>query len=181
MSQLQRVTKEQAVIFTNQHKGADFSECGNYRYRLWRIWDEQKPKAMCIGLNPSTANGEKNDATISILIRMLDILGFGGFYMMNCFPYITSNPKLLKRNPASDSWNNDLLTVTAFMCSDIIFSWGGFKVIKETGRDKELIEMFPNAKCFAKSKDGSPIHPLAMQERNGRNPNKPELILYNKI
>lgn len=168
----------QGTLIKNETKGADFSGDGQYRYRLWRIWDEEKPRAMCIGLNPSTANGEKNDATISILIRMLDILGYGGFYMMNCFPYITSNPKLLKHNPVSDEWNDNVLTVTASLCSDVIFAWGGFKVIKDTGRDKQLIDMFPNAKCFGKSKDGSPIHPLAMQERNGRNPNKPELFTF---
>lgn len=160
-------------------RGADFSADGNYRYKLWRIWDADKPKAMCIGLNPSTANGDKNDATISILIRMLKTLGYGGFYMTNCFAYITSNPKLLKHNPMSDEWNNNVLTTTAFRCSDVIFAWGGFDVIKKTGRDKELIEMFPNAKCFDKSKDGSPIHPLAMQERNGRDPNNPVLQYYN--
>lgn len=168
-------------LFENINKGADFSEDGNYRYRLWRIWDEEKPKAMCIGLNPSRANAEKNDATISILIRMLAKLGYGGFYMMNCFAWITSDPKLLKHNPMSDEWNNNMLTITASLCSEVIFAWGGFKVIKEKERDKELIEIFPNAKCFGKSKDGSPIHPLAMQERNGRNPNKPELFNYQEI
>lgn len=162
-------------------KGAEFSDCGKYRYKLWRIWDDSLPKVMCIGLNPSTANEDKDDATISILKRMLPILGYGGFYMMNCWAFITSDPKLLQVNPMSDEWNNNLLTVTAASCADVIFAYGGFKIIKQTGRDKELMEMFPNAKCFAKSKDGSPIHPLAMQERNGRNPNKPELILFNPL
>lgn len=161
-----------------QPAGAEFSECGKYRYRLWRIWDESKPKAMCIGLNPSTANADKDDATISILKRMLPILGYGGFYMMNCWAFITSDPKKLMINPMSDEWNNNILTVTAASCVDVIFAYGSFKIIKQKGRDRELIKMFPNAKCFAKSKDGSPIHPLAMQERNGRNPNKPELIPY---
>ncbi len=163
-----------------ENNGADFSNDGLCRYRLWRIWDTAKPKAMCIGLNPSTANKEKNDATISILIKMLTILGYGGFYMTNCFPFITSDPKLIKHNPMSEMWNDNVLTITAALCSDVIFAWGGFKVIKDEGRDKELIEMFPRAKCFDKSKDGSPIHPLAMQKRNGRDPNNPKLIKYNQ-
>jgi hypothetical protein len=25
---------------TQMNQGAHFSECGNYRYKLWRIWDE---------------------------------------------------------------------------------------------------------------------------------------------
>lgn len=98
--------------------------------------------------------------------------------MMNCWAYITSKPELLKINPMSDEWNNNLITVTASKCKDVIFAWGTFKIIKELGRDKELIEMFPNAKCFGKNADGSPFHPLAMMPRNGRDPNNPTLIKY---
>lgn len=148
-------------LFSNG-KGADFSNCGMYRYKLWRIWNDELPKVMCIGLNPSTANGDTNDATINILIRVFSKLGYGGFYMMNCWPYITSDPKLLKHNPMSDEWNNNLMTVVASECVDVVFAWGAFKIIKESGRDDELKEMFPNAKCFGVNKDGSPFHPRAL-------------------
>lgn len=158
--------------------GAEFSNDGKYRYKLWRIWDNSKPLTMCIGLNPSTANGYKNDQTISYLIKMCSALGYGGFYMMNCWAYISSKPENLKNNEMSDEWNNSAITVTASKCKDVIFAWGTFKIIKEKGRDKELEEMFPNAKCFGKNKDGSPFHPLAMMPRNGRDPNKPTLIEY---
>ena len=60
----------------------------------------------------------------------------------------------------SDEWNNNTLTVIASKCQDIIFSWGNFDVVKETGRDKELSEMFPNAKALHINKNGSPKHPL---------------------
>lgn len=161
------------------NSGADFSHDKSRRYRLWRIWDLEKPKALCIGLNPSKANGEKNDATIRILIKMLMKLGYGGFYMMNCWTYITSKPEMLQIDESSNSFNDAFIKITASECQDVIFAWGDFKVIKEKGRDKELISMFPNAKCFGKSKSGSPLHPLAMSERNGRNPNNPELFLFN--
>lgn len=166
-----------AELFGDEAKGAEFSEDGKYRYKLWRIWDAAKPKAMCIGLNPSTANATDNDATIRNLISMLTKLGYGGFYMMNCFAYITSKPKLLMHNPVSDEWNNNMLTVVASQCDDVIFSWGTFKVIKELGRDKELIEMFPNAKCFGINKDGSPFHPRALTYIKGGLDN-PKLFTY---
>lgn len=167
-------------LFDNEivnDNGAEFSECGKYRYRLWRIWNNKLPKAMCIGLNPSTANANKNDPTIDNLKRILSKLGYGGFYMMNCFAYITSDPKQLKHNPMSDEWNNNMLTVVASQCEDIIFSWGNFKIIQETGRDKELEEMFPNAKCFGINKNGTPFHPLALMY-NGT-VNSPQLLNYN--
>lgn len=143
-------------------KGAEFSTCGKYRYKLWRIWNKELPQVMCIGLNPSTANADQDDQTIQNLRRILTKLGYGGFYMMNCFAYITSDPKLLKHNPMSDEWNNNVITVTAAKCEVIIFAWGNFAIVRETGRDKELEEMFPNAKCFGFNKNGTPMHPLAL-------------------
>jgi len=39
----------------NLKTDAKFSACRKYRYALWRNWDESKPYAMIIGLNPSTS------------------------------------------------------------------------------------------------------------------------------
>lgn len=156
--------------------GADFSECGRYRYKLWRIWDETLPRAMCIGLNPSTANATKTDPTITNLIKMLKILGYGGFYMMNCWPFISSKPENLKHNPVSDEWNNNLLTIVSSKCQDVIFCWGNFDIVSKKGRDIELAEMFPNAKCFGLTKSGKPFHPLAMMYAGKTN--EPQLIKY---
>ena len=64
-------------------KGADISSCERYRYSLWRIWDENKPLIGFVGLNPSTADGEFDDKTISRCIKFCEEWGFGGFYMMN--------------------------------------------------------------------------------------------------
>lgn len=164
--------------------GADFSECGKYRYRLWRIWDKSRPLAMCIGLNPSTANGVKNDQTISYLIKMLGILGYGGFYMMNCYPLISSKPDVLREfeedayHDKEDIENTRFLMETAHEVKDVIFAWGMFPIIKKDGRDKMFSGYWPNALCFGINKDGSPFHPLAMMPRNGRDPNNPKLQKY---
>lgn len=76
-----------------QSKEAKFSGCGKYRYWLKRIWDADKSFAMCIALNPSTANGDKDDPTITRLSNLLNAHGFGGFYMTNLFALISSNPE----------------------------------------------------------------------------------------
>ena len=31
--------------------GAEFSACGRYRYKLWRVWDAAQPPVMFIMLN----------------------------------------------------------------------------------------------------------------------------------
>lgn len=140
--------------------GAHFSEDRKYRYSLWRIWDKTKPLVMFIGLNPSTANETESDHTIESVIRISKHNGYGGFYMMNCWAYIATDPKYLKHNPLSDEWNNNMLSTIATKCKDIVFAWGSFKIVKELGRDKDLSEMFPNAKALFINKNGSPKHPL---------------------
>jgi hypothetical protein len=157
--------------------GAEFSPCGNYRYKLWRIWDENKPLAMCIGLNPSTANGTKNDQTISYLIKMLTILGYGGFYMTNLFAIISSKPEILLTHPDPVGENDYKLMEVKSFCRDVIVCWGGFKQAEE--RIKVVLPKFPNSLCFGVSANGKPFHPLAMMPRNGRDPNNPSLTFYN--
>lgn len=139
---------------------AVFSECGKYRYHLFRQWDGGKPTAMCIGLNPSTANGIKDDHTIRILIKTLTALGFGGFYMCNLYALITSKPEKLSECPDPVAENAKYIDTIAATCSSIIFCWGTFK--QAYFRGKLMKQKFPNAQCFGKNKDGSPFHPRAL-------------------
>lgn len=121
---------------------------------------------MFIGLNPSKADESEPDQTIKSVERISRHNGYGGFYMMNCFAYIATNPDLLMHNPMSDEWNNNMLTVTAAKCKVVVFAWGNFKIVQETGRDKELIEMFPNAYVIGFNKNGSPVHPLYQKSKS---------------
>ncbi len=45
-------------------RSAVISDCGHYRLRLDRVWDDRLPPMVICGLNPSTADGEKDDPTI---------------------------------------------------------------------------------------------------------------------
>lgn len=154
--------------------GAEFSKCGNYRYKLWRIWDVNLPKAMCIGLNPSAANASKNDPTINYLIMMLTKLGYGGFYMMNLFAWITSDPAqlLMCDDPMGD--NEKKLKQVEKICDEVIVCWGNFKQARQ--RIEEVLPNYPKAKCFGKNKNGTPFHPLALMY-NGTSKN-PQLFYY---
>lgn len=155
----------------NMKRGATFSECGNYRYVLWRIWDESKPMAMCVGLNPSTANGEKDDHTIRLLIKYIGELGFGGFRMMNLYALIDSKPEALSACPDPVKENDKYLQLIAEDSDEIIFCWGQFK--QAEWRAKKVKAMFPNSKCFMKSKSGTPVHPRKLGYIKDY---KPELI-----
>lgn len=138
--------------------GALFSDCRKFRYRLWRIWDDTKPLAMYIGLNPSTANAFKLDNTVTKVGKVSKHNGFGGFYMMNLFSLVSQYPEdlLTCENPIMD---NDIhLLEVSKICHEVVFCWGVFKESKK--RCQQIIEMFPNALCFKHTKDGSPWHPL---------------------
>lgn len=141
-------------------KSAEFSECGKYRYQLTRIWSGDKKVAMCIGLNPSLASDQVDDATIRILIGSLRHLGYGGLHMVNLYALITPKPSELFNHPNPLGLNNEWLQSTALISQEIIFCWGAFK--KADHRAKEIKKMFPSALCFGKNQDGSPWHPRAM-------------------
>jgi hypothetical protein len=141
------------------NNGAEFSECRKYRYALWRIWDSDKPLIMFVGLNPSTANEHKDDATIRRVKKFAHLWGYGGVYMMNCFPYVSTNPDHLY-DFGNTAMNDHWLNKAAKVADEIIFAWGTFPIVKKLGRDKELTQMFPNAKALVINIDGSPRHPL---------------------
>lgn len=142
--------------------GATFSTCRKYRYALWRIWDADKPLVMFIGLNPSTANETEVDPTIESVIRISKYNGYGGFYMMNTFPYVSTiaNELIAIANSEESRMNDAWLNNISKKCKDVVFAWGNFKVVKDLKRDIELQQMFPNAKCITRNKNGSPGHPL---------------------
>lgn len=155
-------------IIKSENKGANFSKDGKYRYALWRIWDDRNldilgPRyAMCIGLNPSTANGETDDATIRRLRGLIKELDYAGFYMCNLFGYITPYPEVLEavgyENAIGE--NDKYLFEIRGHCADVIFCWGNFNV--HTRADK-VKEYFPDGLCFGKNKNGSPKHPLYLK------------------
>ena len=120
--------------FAEVETGANFSADRKYRYSLWRIWDRSKPLVMFIGLNPSTANESDNDPTIKSVIRISKHNGYGGVYMMNCFPYISTDPGQLFACSHS-VYNEELLKETAEKCQDVVFAWGNFQVVQKLGVD----------------------------------------------
>lgn len=143
----------------NRESGAIFSANRKHRFALWRVWDNDKPKIMFIGLNPSTASENLNDPTIRRVKAFAKSWGYGGFYMMNLFPIVSSDPKILRSGDRRLIGNNDKwLTTIGGMCRDILFAWGNFKEAEQ--RAKEVCKLFPDAICLGVNKNGSPKHPL---------------------
>jgi hypothetical protein len=144
-----------------KQSNAIFSEDKNYRYVLSRIENPQKEIIMFVGLNPSTANESKNDATITKITKIVRNNGFGGFYMLNLFGIVSAYPEILTKDIVASVGDNDkYLLEYSQKVNKIVFCWGGFKEAKE--RAEIVKKMFPNKNlCYLHlNKDESPKHPL---------------------
>lgn len=67
-----------------------------YRWTLRRAWGAGPPVLWC-GLNPSNADGRRDDPTILREIGLSYRWGFGSMVKVNLFPLITSKPAELRR------------------------------------------------------------------------------------
>jgi hypothetical protein len=129
---------------------------GERRYQLWRIWDEKKPLLLYILLNPSHANAEDDDRTVSKLMNFTKNFGFGGFYLGNIHSYITPYPSVLKNKILKkDSANVKHLKIMINKCEKVVFGWGNAGDIPNW-----LNGIVERAFCFGLNQNGSPKHPL---------------------
>lgn len=72
--------------------GAVLSDDGLYRYSLWRRWNVDKPRALWIMLNPSTADASVDDPTIRRCIGFARRWGMGGIRVVNLYPFRATKP-----------------------------------------------------------------------------------------
>jgi hypothetical protein len=133
-----------------------FSKDRNHRLWLYRGWDAGKCLVV-IGLNPSNFYENKNDNTITKVIKIARYNGYSGVYMCNLFTFITPYPKSIIMDDNDYGIANNVLKEFG-EGRDVCFAWGNFKEAET--RAKEVIAMFPHAFCLKKNKNGSPKHPL---------------------
>lgn len=139
--------------------GCDFSPCRTWRYTLFRRWDQDKPYCMFIGLNPSTADEERNDPTVRRCIRFAHDWGYGALYMMNLFAVRTPDPAVMKRQPDPvGPKNNQWLKAISLDAGLIVAAWGTHGTFMD--RAANVMRFLPDLHCLKVTKDGHPQHPL---------------------
>lgn len=137
--------------------GAVFSDDLTLRFALWRVWDNQKPIIGQIGLNPSTAGADKNDATIARSVVRAHKCGFGGLIQTNKYPHIATNPKDLDRLIGIEE--NDLYIRKMVELTQIqLCMWGS--IINDIFRSQQVYKMLRNPYCLGINPDGQPKHSL---------------------
>ena len=138
---------------------AKLSECRQYRYALWRTWDDSKPYAMFVGLNPSTADETDDDPTIRCCIVFAKDWGYGGLCMANLFAYRATDPSNMFSaqdpiGPQNDVWLERLAKDAGI----VVAAWGNHG--GHLGRSKIVSALIPNLQCLKVNKSGEPAHPL---------------------
>lgn len=88
---------------------ARFSRCGRYRWWLRRRWRDGAPTLLFLGLNPSSADGTRDDPTLRRLIGFADGWGYGAVEVMNLFSWISADPAALRQaaepvGQRTDAW-----------------------------------------------------------------------------
>lgn len=147
-------------------RDATISENGKYRYTLYRRWDAKKPRLVFIGLNPSIANGVRDDNTVRRLIGFATTWGYGSFVLLNLFAYISTDWKALTWVPDPIGIRNDEYLKLYTVGHDVIIMWGGNKHWLVEKRAQEVIEILKlqtqdrKIFCFGRNVDGTPCHPL---------------------
>ncbi len=155
--------------------GAEFSECRRYRYALWRRWDWQgyAKQVMFIGLNPSTADETKNDATIRRCIQFARDWGFCGVIITNAYAWCCTNPKKLKSvsDPIGPD-NDDVINRFQSQAGLIIAAWGTHCPLE---REDQICQAIAQGQsdpltrtlhCLGRTKAGRPRHPLYLPKHS---------------
>lgn len=140
-------------------RSAQFSPCRNYRYVLWRWWDREKPYAMFIGLNPSTADEKTDDPTIRRCIDFASDWGYGGLCMTNLFALRATDPHVMMKHSEPVGFENDkYILELSKQAGIVIAAWGTKGAFQH--RDDTVYAMVENIKCLGLTKGGYPRHPL---------------------
>lgn len=139
--------------------GAIFSDDRKHRFKLWRIWQPEPRMIVFIGLNPSTADETTNDPTVRRCINYARRWGYGGMFMANIFAYRATDPADMKAaaDPIGEH-NDSFLNSMVAECETAVACWGTHGAHRE--RHAEVTGFLSGLKCFGKTKEGFPRHPL---------------------
>jgi hypothetical protein len=143
-------------------RDAVISPCGRYRYLLRRAWDYNKPRALFIMLNPSTADAEVDDATIRSCRRLVTCLGYGSFEVVNLFSWRATDPGELATVPDPVGPDNgNTIDAAIRRCDIVICAWGAFPLGRLSAMHmSERIRAMRPTFCLGTTKNGAPRHPL---------------------
>jgi len=123
---------------------ARFSPDRTRRYVLTRRWKGGGAGTVAfIGLNPSTADGRRDDHTVRTCWLRALAWGYDALVLVNLYPLVATDPRDLRRDTGRIEQVNDATVLGRATAADRVLA-------AERG-----VELF----CLARNRDGSPRHP----------------------
>lgn len=150
-------------------RSAWISECGQYRYHLLREWNPHDAKLTFCMLNPSTADGSVDDATIRRCMAFAKREGFGGIVVVNLFALRSTDSAALRTHPDPIGPQGD--AVFRFLAKEqqgrkVVLGWGADPAAtpeRVRAVTTLLREGGCTLRCLGITKDGHPRHPLYLR------------------
>jgi hypothetical protein len=149
-------------------RSAIVSACGTYRYRLGRRWANEAPLCFVM-LNPSTADGANDDATIRKCIGFAVRYGFGSIDVVNLFAYRATDPRQLKAagylvGPHNDGWIEIAARNATRAGGEVVAAWGANA--RGLARTRDVLALLKacdvRPMVLDRCSDGTPAHPLML-------------------
>jgi hypothetical protein len=135
------------------------------------VWAHGRPRLIFIGLNPSRADGRRDDPTLRRLQGFARSWGYGALEVLNLFARISASPAVLRRaadpvGSETDAWI--FARLEAQPQAHVWLGWGsqgGWR-----GRDLEVLALLEKrlvaegtgraCLCLGHTASGRPRHPL---------------------
>jgi hypothetical protein len=141
---------------------AHFSPCRRWRYRLRIVWDERLPLLVVCGLNPSTADEERDDPTLRRVQGFARAMGRGGVLMLNAFAWRSTDPRGLLSIDDPVGPDNTLKNIATWAASSPhppVAAWGS-NLYRGAFKARAIELRAVSWDCFRRTKSGYPEHPL---------------------
>ena len=142
--------------------GATYSDCGLYRYRLWRAWGAGGRTILWVMLNPSTADHlGNNDPTIERCERRSVEWGYSRMEVVNLFALRSPYPDALRSADDPVGPGNDRAIRQAARRADaILCAWGALGGHRARSADVLALLARKPLLCLGRTARGEPAHPL---------------------
>jgi hypothetical protein len=143
--------------------GARFSACRCWRTLLWRRWDEQRPVANFLMLNPSTADETVLDPTCARARDFAERWGYGALLVTNVFAWRATDPgEMLAATDPVGRGNDAAILRAARTAALVVCAWGNHGThLARSAQVRRMLERAGIALHVLRlNAGGEPAHPL---------------------
>ncbi len=145
---------------------AIFDSARTHRFSLMRRRESGAGDCLFIMLNPSTADENILDPTVTRCRNFAYGWGYNRFYVANIFSLRSTDPEELYKHPAPNHAHNDqILRAMTNHADMVVCAWGVHGAHQGRGKQVEAMLRAADRKLYVLglNKDGSPKHPLYLR------------------